>query len=574
MIAFSRHPEDAPSAALQTWSYASVLTLLFLTGTLCVALPFWGDQALFAIYARQLTEGAVLYRDVFDVKQPGIFWFYEVGGLLFGFTEIGIHAFELLYWFFFVLFVPAAFRRYFTAVWAPFCVPVFTVVVYYLYAGVLDLTQVEILVAFPLTVTWWLLATAKPQMRSGLARYAAAGLATALIVLLKHLYVLIVLAFLGYSVRQSYRRGVQHPDILRCVVAFSFGLGVPLTVVIAYFASHGQLGRMWWAYFEMSAAAQLLFPRPLSHIVGGARRFLIGHGAIVSLAVVAALHEFLQGPTRRRDLVAGMLLWVAAGALAFFVLQGWPEYKWPLFTVPIGILGVIGLEIVAGWTRSWGRPRTWAGLSVGLVCGAMTFVVGFEQPPIQTRLLGWIAIAVVAAAGTAVLQARPRIQRALLALLLVALPALVALALIWPVTKARGLATYDFAVTSTSRVAYHRSLSHSYAAADHDLEILRRRSAMPYSLYVFGDPVLLLRANRPQPVPILGWGPEFLDERAWRELERDLRSSPPTHIVVDPYVESFILTRRPAVMHWILSAYEVAFVGASGTWYETRAGRR
>ena len=63
-----------------TWVLdAAAAALVVFTGALCLALPFWGDQALFTVYARQLAEGAVLYRDIFDVKQPGIFLFYLFG---------------------------------------------------------------------------------------------------------------------------------------------------------------------------------------------------------------------------------------------------------------------------------------------------------------------------------------------------------------------------------------------------------------------------------------------------------------------------------------------------------------
>jgi hypothetical protein len=86
------------------WLTALALTLVAVAGGLCLALPFWGDQALFTIYARELSRGAVLYRDVFDVKQPGIFVFYAIGGSLFGFTEVGIHLFELIYWLAFSVF--------------------------------------------------------------------------------------------------------------------------------------------------------------------------------------------------------------------------------------------------------------------------------------------------------------------------------------------------------------------------------------------------------------------------------------------------------------------------------------
>lgn len=59
---------------------------------------FNGDQALFVVYAEQINHGALLYRDVWDLKQPGVFLFYLFAGKIFGFTEIGVHLFELLYW--------------------------------------------------------------------------------------------------------------------------------------------------------------------------------------------------------------------------------------------------------------------------------------------------------------------------------------------------------------------------------------------------------------------------------------------------------------------------------------------
>ena len=130
----------APRSSVQTiqtnqlkpllWSNVLALGLVVLAGGVCLSRPFWGDQALFTVYAHQLTDGAVLYRDVFDVKQPGIFLFYALGGLLFGFSEVGIHLFELLYWIGFSAFALVALRPYFTTRWAPSLVPVFTVVAY------------------------------------------------------------------------------------------------------------------------------------------------------------------------------------------------------------------------------------------------------------------------------------------------------------------------------------------------------------------------------------------------------------------------------------------------------------
>jgi hypothetical protein len=72
-----------------------VLIIVAVLGLGHLAYPFGGDQALFVIGAWDLSQGAVLYRDFWDFKQPGIFAFYSAAGRLFGFDEVGIHAFEL-----------------------------------------------------------------------------------------------------------------------------------------------------------------------------------------------------------------------------------------------------------------------------------------------------------------------------------------------------------------------------------------------------------------------------------------------------------------------------------------------
>src|SRR5262245_57903999 len=89
------------------------LAAVFLVGLLHLPHPLGGDQALFLVGAQKLRHGALLYRDFWDVKQPAIFLFYLVGGTLFGFHEVGIHAFELLYLMAMAVVLQATLRSYF-----------------------------------------------------------------------------------------------------------------------------------------------------------------------------------------------------------------------------------------------------------------------------------------------------------------------------------------------------------------------------------------------------------------------------------------------------------------------------
>jgi hypothetical protein len=554
---------NRPSISWNAFALASVL----LAGALCVAMPFSSDQALLTLYARQFTRGAVLYRDLFDIKQPGIFIFYAVSGLLFGFTEIGIHLFELLYWLAFSIFALVALRPYFTAAWAAPLVLVFTVVVYYFHAGLFDLTQIEILVAFPILIAWWLIDQADPGTRAGLRRYAVAGLATAVVVLLKYLYILIILAFLGYAMHRALQRRVQIRDIRRCVGVFVITLVVPLLVVVAYFAAHGQLGRIWWIYFEYVPNSQLVGTKSLSYLKFGARRFMIGHAPLLILAVVGCLHGVRHRLSRQSDLLAGMLLWGVCGAIAV-VVQGWWDYKWLLFTIPLGILAAVGAQALVATAASLERRTRLSGVLAGIALAIWSFLVGAPLPQIQTRLLLSVVIGLCAGIGTELLVG-PRARRWSAQVLMAALAVSVGLTAIAPIHKFRALKGHGFALTDEARASFRRSWSGTYDAVDKDLERFGAR-LLPGPLHVFGDPVILFRANRAPAIPFLGQDPKAYDSRAWREMDSDLRSTLPPNIIVNGYHASIIRNRFPAIMEWIESRYKVAFVGASGTCYVLR----
>src|SRR5205085_8687159 len=100
--------------------------------------------------------------DYWDVKQPGLFWFYLIGGKFFGFDEVGIHGFELLYMISFAVVLTLTLRNYFERKWGHVLAALMMVGYYYGLNGVphprlgLDyLTQVEGLVAFPLFLCLW-----------------------------------------------------------------------------------------------------------------------------------------------------------------------------------------------------------------------------------------------------------------------------------------------------------------------------------------------------------------------------------------------------------------------------------
>ncbi|MGI8495565.1 MAG: hypothetical protein ACR2L1_09680, partial [Pyrinomonadaceae bacterium] len=178
----------------------TVISLLTLITVALIAVwklfeTFAGDQAMFVVYAAEINRGALLYRDIWDLKQPGIFLFYLAGGKLFGFNEFGIHLFELFYWLAFSVILSVSLKKYFrNAVFASLT-PLLTVGVYYAVCGSWHLTQVEGLVGFPLYLTLWA-AIRSLQIQKRTNRFAflcLSGIAGAVVLVFK----LILLPIIG-----------------------------------------------------------------------------------------------------------------------------------------------------------------------------------------------------------------------------------------------------------------------------------------------------------------------------------------------------------------------------------------
>jgi hypothetical protein len=129
--------------------YVISLAMIGALGSLKLTLPLHRDGATFLWLASQLDRGAVLYVDVWDVKQPGIFIFDYLAGKLFGFTAEGVHLFELLWHQAFAVLVMIALRPILTHRWLAAVAPAAFLAGYYVFCEPHQQTQLEILVGLP-----------------------------------------------------------------------------------------------------------------------------------------------------------------------------------------------------------------------------------------------------------------------------------------------------------------------------------------------------------------------------------------------------------------------------------------
>ncbi len=230
----------ARSDSMTRLSQVIILPCILLAGMLNLAFPFSGDQALFTIGAQALSRGAVLYRDFWDLKQPGIYWFYHVAGALFGYNEMGIHVAELVWFTALAVIISVSMRSRFQIAWMSDLCAVFTVGVYFSVCATWHLTQLEGLAALPLFLSLLLVFPAEGRVSS--TRFFIFGMLAASVALFKLMLLAIPLTFVVIAI--AFRK-----RLLQNVFIALLGVLTVMTPVVIYFGVQHQLPLICKTYF-------------------------------------------------------------------------------------------------------------------------------------------------------------------------------------------------------------------------------------------------------------------------------------------------------------------------------------
>jgi hypothetical protein len=76
--------------------WLALLLLLPLGLPLFLCMPLWADATLYDLAARNLLQGGIAYRDIFDTNLPGMVWLHAGIRALFGWRSEGLRAVDLL----------------------------------------------------------------------------------------------------------------------------------------------------------------------------------------------------------------------------------------------------------------------------------------------------------------------------------------------------------------------------------------------------------------------------------------------------------------------------------------------
>ncbi len=508
------------------WRDITIFLAILVVGISRLPAPLGGDQALNLLMGRLIYQGGSPYQDLWDLKHPGVFLFFAAAGALFGFDEIGIHVFELLWMLTLVLLVRVVAGHWLEDPASTSLAPLLTVGLYYAIASPFHQTQTEAIVGLPLLACLWCTFEASRAQSGTGVWLAASGLAAGIVAVFKLPYLALAITFWLLAIRDVRRRGV---GLGRANVTAApwivLGLLIPIAAVVAFLFDKGVATLAFWTFFEHPVeVASVIAPEP-RRLLYAIRFWIVSTGPALALATIGIADALRR---RRMDLMTTALTaWLVIGVLLIVAQTiSWWEYHFWLLLVPVGLLATRGVQSVMALLTSWLKPSQYR---LGRTVGALALMACFvPQLGAATRsaALAW--------------SSRPT------------------------PFSADGLAVFQ-----------DRHYA-DYGEIRARTAFLREPGSHPGAIYVIDTPIYYVHAGRMPAMPLLM--PWFHPtDRLWRQWLSELRTARPCYIRVSGSALQAIVDDRPSlraevagVVPLIESRYDRLRSDRGGVWYVRR----
>lgn len=489
-----------------------VLALVAALGVVNLSMPFGGDQALFASYARSMDEGFRLYRDLWDSKPPGLYLFFQLAGNVFGYNQMAGHVLELLYLLAFSLVLLVTSRSWLERRDARLALPLFTVGIYYLIAEAKMMAQAEVLAGFPLYLALWF-STRGAEARSIRRNAFFSGLAGGAVLWLK-LYFLPLLAAIWALTLLRARREPGGPlrSWTRRIGCTGAGFAVPVAGMALWVLAHGVGPEFWWTAFVYPRSAIGELHEDYRRMWQVTKWFTASF-AVAFLFGLWALWCSARGARRRGGMLAGALAWFLVGLLLVYGEKSWWKYYSLIVMVPVGLLGAVGLD----------EALRHAGRRTRLVLAGLCLLLLLE--PLEP--FAW---------------------------------------------KANTLRRNDFGLTAAGRLSFRKKMHNAYRLAVRENGFIETELEPDDTLHVFGDPLILMISGRTDAIPINGWAPQTWSPEMWRKILEQLRRAKPDWVYMTGYVARLATHHFPELMDYMRAEYEFALVDKYRAWFRRREG--
>lgn len=363
----AREAEAGLPASVQRSALAEVPAALGVLAPAAVALwltfrslgwPLVHDAPLMHYVAARLLEGAVPYRDLFDMNFPGVYFVHMLGLTLFGREDAGFRALDLLLLASTVAGVAVMLRPF--GRWAgASAVALFWL--HHVAGGAWHAGQRDLILCVPLV---WMGVATLAHLRSGrLLPLGLAGLNLGAAVWVKP-YALLVLPLLAALVWR-YPRGRR----LRASAALAAGVAGPAVAVFAWLGATGGLT----AFLDIVGGYLIPLYSTVGRVplVATVVRYDLGMPVLAGLGLWASGGVAVLWRTGRADrCIAVLVTGLAYGGFHFVVQgKGWEYHLYPFALFAIA-LGAAGFGAALGSGRRLAAATLVAALLVTLGLGA------------------------------------------------------------------------------------------------------------------------------------------------------------------------------------------------------------
>ena len=501
---------------LRRYGEILVIAIVVFLGLLRVPEPFWVDQVPFMLYAEQFAKGALLYRDFWDIKPPGIYGVYLIAGKLFGFTGVGMHLLDGLWMIGLAAMLRLTLAQYFTRSWIAILLPWLSAGVYFSVLDPNDQMQVESLIGLPMYTLVWCTWQAVQHPKTRWRWLFLSGIAGGVILLFKLIFLpLIVGLWLVYLLHALVKQTLVNQKqpwvgaVIHSVVPVLLGISMPLIPVLLYWASTGMLGEAFYTIVQHPVIMIKNLPKKpfitlIKSIFSWFRRF-------APLTVLSAFAIVRMLRTRKLDyLMIQMIVWLTLGLVTISIqTQSWWRYHFFLLLVPIAVLAAKGIDLaLEPQARRWNR---------GVVAVCLLGVVGFN-------------VLAVGKMGLAMTRS--------------GLP-----------------------FTPETQLAYQTQLSPTYVLAKEAVKFVNEPGRKPGPIYVIGDPTFYVLANRTQAIPLLGTISAILLPDQWTLMQTQLKDARPPYLYI---INDDVQYIPASFFEFLNQMYSPAQKTTGGNWYEIK----
>jgi hypothetical protein len=495
-----------------------VLSTIIMVGTIKSSTVLGGDQSLFVVIAQLLDSGKILYKDIFDYKQPGIYLFYLIAGKTIGWSDVSIHLFELGYWVLFSLILFFAIRKYslFHADYFNGLLPFFIVGVYYCNATAFHLTQLEAIIIFPLFLIVWLLDQAyKAENKNGLfVTYFAVGILIGIVLLSKLVFSPIIFSFLLihfiFTLKSENIKFIISKQIFPLIIGFV----IPLSLFLLYIFTHRIENLVFDIFFKIPTSVVVLEDQVDPDRLASSIKWFIKKMSL--LLIFAAIGSFFL---KKESHFLGLIL--SWGVIGFFVIlmqkTSWWAYHFQLLYFPVGIFAALGLDYALHHLVQYIQPRTQLIKSLLII----TLIYLFFHKQVNT---------------------------------------------FWH---------HSFASQN-----YTRLINYDYSRDDvaDIIKVLKEED----TLYVGGNPRMYLLASRLPELRTNGWILEYYLDFQWEEFYQEFKNKPPTYLFISHDFKNksrtkifakndydiLIQSKNEKLWQFIINEYVEYSTVENGKWYK------